>query len=34
VWGHASVISALRRLRKKDYKFEASLSYFERFCLK
>jgi hypothetical protein len=34
MWGHNSVIPALGSLREEDCKFEASLSYIIRPCLK
>jgi hypothetical protein len=33
-WWHAPVIPALRRPRQKNYKFQASLGYTARPCLK
>jgi hypothetical protein len=34
VWWYTSVIPALGRLRQKDPKIEASLSYIARLCIK
>jgi hypothetical protein len=33
-WWYASIISALGKLRQEDHKFETSLGYVERPCLK
>jgi hypothetical protein len=33
-WWHTPVIPALRRLRQKDHKFEASLCYIAKLCFK